>query len=310
MLSITGQPKRKDMTTLSAVRCLHCITLLSLVPWIAPAAAAPSPVTGNEVSRSESAPPCGLASGEQPSPAYPLPAYTMPHMLSLFRQPHDVMQLLYNLQIVYDRNLLAQPSFFNDAVLLKLFDGTGIRWGTLSTPGVAFSRANQHTPTVSSDVVYDKLISPDRVGRISMRPGPLSGMRVEVGLSHKCLNRHPDSRQEGTFVAAHTYDSGYLRLRFEPMDGFTLGSVRTVFGRDNYRSVDCAEPPPVSFSKQNAVDSSMFDENLIEFELDPGRHQQLCISNARRELPDEYLVKGISIRLIEADYSRIPPITP
>ena len=46
--------------------------------------------------------------------------YTTGEMIGLFRRPESPSELLHNLQIAWDRGLLAQPAFYDDANLKKV----------------------------------------------------------------------------------------------------------------------------------------------------------------------------------------------
>jgi hypothetical protein len=52
--------------------------------------------------------------------------YSSEQMDRLFERPSDVAQLLHNLKIAVDRDLLLQPAFDDDALLMKVFAGSAI----------------------------------------------------------------------------------------------------------------------------------------------------------------------------------------
>jgi hypothetical protein len=65
-------------------------------------------------------------SASSPMPQPPNEAYSTEQMSTLFERPGDVVQLLHNLKIAVDRDLLLQPAFDDDALLMKVFAGSAI----------------------------------------------------------------------------------------------------------------------------------------------------------------------------------------
>jgi hypothetical protein len=215
-----------------ALRRLFSIVAVSFIAWAAEEAVvtassidlkttpAPTETTPNaNAAKSEAGEddPCGNPL-LYPSPAYPLPVYSAQQMAAMVKRPVTVPELLWNLKLVFDRNLLAQPSFFEDQ--------------------------------------------------------------------------------------PHTYDSGYVRLRFDPIEGFTLGTVRKVFGPNpGHFDAFCKEPPPLSYPTGVDIASDTFLLNVAEFGADRSGYVSVCQSKSRQELPDEDLVRTVSIRLMEQDYT-------
>jgi hypothetical protein len=181
------------------------IIVVGLVLWATLSGAASAQTSPDD--------PCKDPSSSPP-PAYSLPAYATGQIEAMLKRPADVTGLLQNLKVVFDEKLLVQPAFFVDSVLLELFDGRTLEW---LKPG-------------TTDVMNDRIVKPTRIARISSDAPVFRGMKINVGLNHKCLNGRTDPRDSRATMAPHTYDSGYIRLRFEPIPGLTLGAVRQVFG--------------------------------------------------------------------------------
>jgi hypothetical protein len=263
------------------------IIVVALVLW--------ATLSGAASARTSPDNPCDDPSSS-PSPAYSLPAYTTGQTKAMLKRPADVAGLLQNLKVVFDKKLLVQPSFFADSVLLELFDGRGLEW---VKPGTA-------------DVMNDRIVKPTRIARISSDAPLFRGMKVDVGLNHKCLNRRTDPRDPHATIAPHTYDSGYIRLRFEPIPGLTLGAVRHVFGPNpGYFGVLCNSPTDLSYPTGSAglADADTFFYNGATFYLQPDGYEDLCKSNPGGALPDEFLITGVLIRLVEEDHTiGLPPV--
>jgi hypothetical protein len=69
-----------------------------------------------------------LAYGDS-APQYPgvkVHGYTEAQILSMFDRPADVPGLLTNLKLAADERLLWEPAFYEDATLLKFFDGVSV----------------------------------------------------------------------------------------------------------------------------------------------------------------------------------------
>jgi hypothetical protein len=305
---ITDTPRyRGNRMELFLTRRLRSIAVASFVIWTTAASAAnlrpfDAPFAPLAVGSPKSVPagavnssidpdnPCGEPSS-YPPPAYPRLTYTAQQIEAMFIRPDNVTQLLWNLKLVHDRKLLVQPSFFEEAVLLKLFNGTGMKWVKPGTP----------------DVAGDWVIKPTRIARITLGGDVFSGMKVDVGLNHKCLNRRIDptnQTDQDAYIPPHTYDSGYIRLRFEAIEGFTLGAARRVFGPNpGHFDVFCKEPPPLTYQALREPGSDVFLLNLVQFGADEIGYEEVCRSKSRQELTDEDSVRSVVIRLIEQDYT-------
>jgi hypothetical protein len=246
--------------------------------------AGPVPASGTPPSPSE---PC-RDNPSSVSPEYPQPAYSTSEISNLFKRPTNATDLLANLKEVLDRKLLVQPTFFDDAVLLKLFNGSSIRWLKPGDP----------------DFGADRWVAPTRVARIRVTEAPTL-MTVSIGLNHKCINPQPNRRDPSVLMPANTYDSGYIRITVDaPIEAFTLGTVRRVFGPNPGRAdPDCKVPLPLSYP-------TVFDFNATAFALNEARfgpadlnYEAYCKTNSPPELTDDEAVGSVIIRLLEDDHT-------
>ncbi len=220
-----------------------------------------------------------------------MPAYTAQQIAALFEPPTDVPALLTNLKVVFDRHLLAQPSFFDDEVLLRVFGGTHVQWVPPGTPGMG-----------------DWVIKPTRIARIQLS-GLFSSMKTEVGLNHKCLAPKTPDVNGNPPRAPHTYDSGYILLTFEPIGGFTVGALRGVFEANLMEHVGapCRVPPSLSYEAPGSKLGGPFFLNALDFEVDHIGYEEMCQSTRREALPDTDLIRTVSMRVIEDDGTYFQP---
>lgn len=237
---------------------------------------------------------CDSASVE-PSPAYPLHKYTSAEMAAMFDPPTDVSQLLTNLKIILDHDLLAQPAFYENSILLKVFGGTNIRWVGPDTPNVG----------------GDRFIAPTRIAVITASAAISKYMMITVGTNHKCLNRRTDPRNSKAYIPAHTYDSGYIHLQLDGFEEFTFGTVRSIFGPNSgFAHPSCDAFPYISYDAHSIADKNrnFFSWNAATFTTNPRDYKSLCKLNRERTYDDSALVNNVSIRLIEEDYTQTYPL--
>jgi len=234
--------------------------------------------------------PCDSPS--EPPPAYKLPTYDARQIKTMLTTPQNVGQLLSNLKVVLDQSLLAQRAFFDDAVLLTTFKGAAVNW---VEPGTL-------------DIAFDWVIKPTHKARITLSENTFPEMKVDLGWNHKCLNRRPDPRRPGEYIPPHTYDAGYIRLRFKPIEGFTIGAVRRVFGQTRVSDgFPCEQAPTLSYAGPGAG-ADVFYLNQANFYADATVYQELCRSRGQGDLPDELPITDVWLRLSEQDYSIQEPL--
>jgi hypothetical protein len=229
------------------------------------------------------------------SPEYPQPAYSTAQIARRFKRPKDVTDLLVNLKRIFDDNLLVQPNFFADDTLLTAFNGRALRWITPGAP----------------DFGGDRLVRPTKVARLSLAE-PFSGLTVDIGLNHQCFNSRHSPLDPSTLIPAHTYDSAYLRVNLAvPMDSFTLGAVRRVFGVNPGRAdPECKEPLPISYPTRSEPGTGAFFLNVAEFRPDEQGYEAFCKAQSTPELGDDQRVGAVLIRALEDDHTRDTVLQP
>ena len=238
--------------------------------------------------------PCGTGAAE-PAPAHPLPAYTARQIAAMFVPPRTRNQLLANLKIVFDRQLLAQPAFFDEQVLRTLFNAPDVEWVKSGAP----------------DVTSDHLVRPTRIARVRFGDGgSFAGMKVDVGVNHKCLDRRPHPTLPDTFIPAHTYDSGYIRIRPERSAGFTIGDVRQAFG-PNAGELDalCQGTRSMMYAGPDGPPEGAF-VHTAEFWPSASGYIELCRAGTARGLPDTHPVSDVLIRLLQRDFTLPETVNP
>jgi hypothetical protein len=223
------------------------------------------------------------------SPEYPQPAYSTAQIAQMFKRPRDVTDLLVNLKQIFDYNLLVQPNFLADDTLLKVFNARSIRWINRGAP----------------DFGGDRLVRPTKVARLSLAES-FSDITVDIGLNHECFNPRPDKADPTVLIPAHTYDSGYMRMRVAaPVETFTLGTVRRVFGpNQGHADPKCKEPFPLSYPTTRSVpDRGTFFLNTAEFRPPEQGYEASCKAQSPPELRDEEAVGGVFIRVLEDNHT-------
>ena len=109
-------------------------------------------------------------------------------------------------------------------------------------------------------------------------------MTVEIGVNHKCINQCPERLDPTVLIPPHTYDSGYLLMIVAaPVETFTLGAVRRVFGA-NSGSADpeCKEPFPLSYPMTSEPGSTAFFLNDAQFSPRELGYETRCKAIPRR----------------------------
>jgi hypothetical protein len=160
----------------------------------------------------------------QPTPAAagpnsPTRIYSVEELDAMFERPMSVRQLLDNVKIALDRDLLVQPSFYADGNLMKFFNGTAVVRKTLDAPEVPAGAPRQSAEIRVNDRVFPGMFVTAvywrfQGGGYAMRDG---------------------------FVPVHMRTSGYVEMEVAGVSNFTLGSVRSVLGRDTRHWMDTGE---------------------------------------------------------------------
>jgi len=239
--------------------------------------------------------PCS-GDASKPAPAYPLPAYTARDIAAMFEPPRTVANLLSNLKIVLDRQLLAQPAFFDDEVLRRVFNAIDVQW---VRPGAA-------------GAVSDRLVKPTRIAHVRLdEGGSFAGINVYAGVNHKCLDRRPHPLRTDAVIPAHTYDSGYLFIQVDGPIAITVDDVRGAFG-STYVAFErnCHSPLPMNYAGPAGPSRDAFLLHSADFFPSWVRYEELCRAAPERGLPGAHSISYAWIRLVEQDYTSPTAPTP
>jgi hypothetical protein len=138
---------------------------------------------------------------------------TEAQILSLFDRPADASGLLVNLKVAVDERLLWEPAFYEDATLLKFFDG------------VAVERKHIEEKNSAVEDVAVVLIADRRLPR----------MTVQV-----VRGRDPFVDRSRGPRDYRTYFRRYVRVTLDVIDvpEFTVCTVRDIFGPETFASLD------------------------------------------------------------------------
>ncbi len=136
-------------------------------------------------------------------------SYTTAQIAAMFKRPTNVTRLLRNLKIVVDRDLLLQPGLSDDAVLMKLFAGAGVK----------------HVK------VPDTKLLEARDSSVSIDDRQFPGMTVSL---RQGKNRVP----EGLGVKEHETRFGWIEINGASIPNFTVAKVHDVFGDRSSDTID------------------------------------------------------------------------
>jgi hypothetical protein len=136
-------------------------------------------------------------------------AYTTQEMVELFQRPESVPELLRNLQIAWAKNLLAQPAFFDNASLMKVFNESAVEWDKQSIDkSGAYSRR-------SGIIRLDTKIFPNTTVRV-------------VSIHH--VAKAQSSPALRVNIPAYVEDMGTIEMNVESLPNFTWVAVKAAFG--------------------------------------------------------------------------------
>jgi hypothetical protein len=130
---------------------------------------------------------------------------TSAQVAGMIRRPQTARELLTNLKLAWERKLLLQPRFFDDANLLKFFNGASVTW-------------KPATPNMKPDFVI-------RVATVQVAV-PYAKTVITVQFSHQVLNQEKVPHANSKAV----HDTGGIAMSVESDADFTWGAVRSVFG--------------------------------------------------------------------------------
>jgi hypothetical protein len=271
----------RSMTPLARMAATVCLLALGYLSIISVARGTQQqPSTPNPYSCEDPA--------RKPPREYPVKPYSRPHLVGMFVRPSNVAQLLHNLEEMYDRDLLAQPGFADEGVLLRVLGG--VRSQSSAGPGPG---AND-------------IIQPTTVVSITLAPNILPDTIVEIGVQHQCIPAHPDADRPELQIPAHLYDSGYLRLHARATPALTVGLVKAAFGSRPLEFIsDCHYTGYFSYRDANkSLRGARFESRSADFSPDPSEYQARCRSGQRPVFSDDMPIREIFIREIERDHTR------
>jgi hypothetical protein len=162
-------------------------------------------------------------------------------------------------------------------------------------------------------VAAEPFTRPTRIARVRFEArAPFAGMKVDVGVNHKCLESRPHPTRAGVLIPAHTYDSGYISIRVRAPATVTAGEVRQIFGANAGKfSYECRAPLPMYYSGPEGPSQDAFLVHAAEFEPAEEGYAELCRATPPDGgLPDGQPITRILIRLIQRDYTHPVAITP
>jgi hypothetical protein len=146
--------------------------------------------------------------GHVTAPAY-YRVLTDQEIMKLFRRPSSASELLSNLQIVWEKNLLAQPAFYEEDNLMKVFNGAAVTWKKpLLDDSGEWSYRNA---TIS----------------LATKVFPNATVRV-VGIRHIAKAESLPARN--IFVPAYIENKGEIRMELDSLPGFTWDAIESAFG--------------------------------------------------------------------------------
>jgi hypothetical protein len=131
--------------------------------------------------------------------------YSPSDIAGMVDRPESVRQLLQNLKLAIDRDLLVQPAFMDEAVLLKFFNAATATW---EKPNVGDAQSTQ-------------------VAILHFSSSEFSAMSASVRFSHA---HTPNYEAAEGHVPEHVYHSGDISINVESVPTFTVAAVVDVFG--------------------------------------------------------------------------------
>ena len=165
-------------------------------------------------------------------------SYSASDLQAMVKQPSDVPAFLKNLNLVWRRNLLLQPSLFDESLLKSLFGGSSLTWHAEDWP--QGDRAD-----------ISALISSNAV------PG------MTVLIESRCWRskaNFPDGKP-----GVGVYLVGFLQIKELPIQTLTLKEVRNAFGPENHNEIDLGlsedGPPLVPTYKGSVVYDDLIASN-------------------------------------------------
>jgi hypothetical protein len=136
--------------------------------------------------------------------------YTAEKIAAMFKRPTNARELLQNLKIVVDRDLLLQPAFGENALLMKIFAGSAVK-------DEAPSKYDQ-TAARRVSVTIDDAHFPEMT--VSLHFG-LANDGAQTGITPQRARRF-----------------GWIEMSVASVPGFDVREVRDVFGQNAVTAID------------------------------------------------------------------------
>ena len=153
---------------------------------------------------------------------HPQGSYAVSEIQAMFESPQNIPQFLHNLKIAADRRLVLQPSFYDEATLLKFFNGSK----------VTVAKLNSYLDRQSSGI--DARITSDTFPTLA------------IHLSSICTVRKKTEVTKGSVVGS-VDANGSLNITVNPGPLITLRDIRSVFGPEQGLSIDQGVGPDMNF---------------------------------------------------------------
>jgi len=136
--------------------------------------------------------------------------YSVSQIAKFFKPPKTPEELWRNIRVALDHDSIKQPEFFDEAVLLKFFNASAVKWEADSTQDSAH-------------------------GQVFITSGRLSPMIVDV--TYRYWTVAAFTTQWGS-VAAHTQYLGYFDAPILPTSGSKVSAVLDTFGPASGEELD------------------------------------------------------------------------
>jgi hypothetical protein len=224
--------------------------------------------------------------------AFDLPQLSATEIAGLFNRPSNIKELLVNLKILMDSDLMIQPAFFEDQVLLGLSGGSTITWEEPDP--------HSHNPPQMT------------IAHVGGMGGGLSGASVRVVRLHTCRDGRKLQFSPFTYVPPTTHDSGFMQVDVHSVAGIDVAAVKEIFGADpdEARSwaiydtgASVSGPATLRYEdRARESESTPFFKRLIEFvPSEEGGLRPRVRNGDRRLFADGAQILAIKIEMEERD---------
>jgi hypothetical protein len=203
--------------------------------------------------------------------------YTGADLQETFDRPVDVQQLLQNLKLAWKRELLLQSSFYEEATLLKFFNGSKVTSGEPYNP-------------LSKDTGYVVAI---------LDSNPIQNLTVRV--ESRCwFSQSADSR-----VPSKVYFNAFLKIYGGAVPQMTLNVVRGVFGTETQNTIEDPITPHgyayTPIDKGSVVYSNKPKENQYGLRIEAGFYFRLDPPQNTETYVPRVILDGDVVQRIEVN---------